>query len=231
MNISEYFGTIQGEGKYTGTPSLFLRTLGCNLRCAWKNNDGTITKCDTPYTSWNPEKGKNLSIDDILNIADENKLEHIVITGGEPTLQQDIEDVNKLLSWHNYKVTVETNGTIYKNLPRAFMSISPKLSNSNALENKLHEKNNNYMSVIEKYITTNDYQLKFVVNNQEDINEILKMKNELKVPSDKIYLMPQGISNKQFDEKNDWIIEQCKKYNFKFSPRLHIMLWGNIRGV
>lgn len=231
MNISEYFPTIQGEGKYIGTPSLFLRTTGCNLRCAWKNEDGTTTLCDTPYTSHTPERGSKYSVEEILSLAKKHKLDNIVITGGEPLIQKDIEEVTRELIRNNYQVTIETNGTIYKNLIGAFMSISPKLGNSNALNSNVHLKNNYFLENIEKYMLRNEFQLKYVVNNQKDMNEILDINRKIKVHPSRVYLMPQGISTEQFNNKNEWLIEQCKKYNFRFSPRLHIILWGNIRGV
>src|SRR5258705_7458828 len=80
VKISEIFYSIQGEGILAGVPSVFLRTSGCNLRCTW---------CDTPYTSWNPE-GDDLSLDDILVDVRRHGSAHVVVTGGEPMIQEDI---------------------------------------------------------------------------------------------------------------------------------------------
>ena len=81
MRISETFYSLQGEGRLAGTPSVFIRTSGCNLRCVW---------CDTPYTSWRPE-GPSWPIDRILRAVEKHPTRHVVITGGEPLLAGEIE--------------------------------------------------------------------------------------------------------------------------------------------
>jgi 7-carboxy-7-deazaguanine synthase len=129
IQICEEFYSLQGEGKYLGVPSYFVSTVGCNLRCAWKNEDGTITKCDTPYTSWYKTKSRKITANQIILKAIKHKTNHIVITGGEPLLQGDIVSVVRQLVKKNFKVTIETNGTIYKKglTTKVFLSISPKL--------------------------------------------------------------------------------------------------------
>ena len=82
MLISEVFYSLQGEGSLVGVPSVFIRTSGCNLRCAW---------CDTPYASWNPE-GKNRSIDELIAEIDRHPTEHVVLTGGEPMIAAGLPD-------------------------------------------------------------------------------------------------------------------------------------------
>src|SRR5579885_2232990 len=76
LKIAELFYSLQGEGALVGTPSVFIRTSGCNLRCAW---------CDTPYTSWNPE-GAELSLDQIIQEVKAHPARHVVVTGGEPMI-------------------------------------------------------------------------------------------------------------------------------------------------
>jgi len=228
MRINETFVTIQGEGKYVGVPSYFIRTTGCNLRCEWTNQDGTKTKCDTPYSSWYPEKGEDL----IVKRKDIPKnIKHIVITGGEPTIQKDIVAQIKEFKGNNYKVTVETNGTNYIK-STAFMSISPKLKSSYPDEYKqLHTRNNNFIEPLKKYMQNNNYQVKFVVNSKEDIKEILEIQKKLKIPNNKIYLMPQGVTKEQFKEKQMYMFNLCLEYGFNYAPRLHIDIFGNKRGI
>ena len=84
MRISEIFYSIQGEGRLSGVPSVFIRTSGCNLRCVW---------CDTPYTSWSPD-GKEMGLDEILHAIESYPLDHVVLTGGEPLLSLEIEDLS-----------------------------------------------------------------------------------------------------------------------------------------
>ena len=76
MKIAEIYGSIQGEGLLTGTPSVFVRASGCNLRCWF---------CDTPYASWQPE-GDDLGVDEIFEQVKLLGQEHVVLTGGEPML-------------------------------------------------------------------------------------------------------------------------------------------------
>ena len=231
MRVVEQFATIQGEGKYVGVPTYFIRTTGCNLRCEWINTDGTKTRCDTPYTSWKPERGTELKV----NYSDIPKnIKHIVITGGEPTLQGDLESMTKGFIEDSYMVTIETNGTKYVNVPGAFISISPKLKSSYPTEQlfgEIHSRNNRFFKTIKQYMESNDYQIKFVFNSKEDITEILRIKDKLKIPKEKIYLMPQGITKEQlYGIKAKEIFDLCVKYGFNYTPRLHIDIFGNERG-
>lgn len=235
MKVVEDFYSLQGEGKYAGVPSYFVRTTGCNLRCAWKNSDGSVTKCDTPYTSWNPEAGKNVTAEDIIKKLQLLKCTHVVITGGEPTLQRDLPDVVRQLQNAGYLVTIETNGTKFASMKHAFLSISPKLMSSyaqeeNSREAQLHKANNQFVKVVKEYVKENDYQLKFVYNNSDDEEEIMSVQEEIGVPSDHIYLMPQGIAPEQFREKQQEMFYVCMKHAWNYTGRLHIDVWGNVRG-
>src|SRR5262245_7737884 len=124
MRISEIFHSIQGEGTLTGTPSTFVRTTGCNLRCTW---------CDSDYTSWNPE-GENLSIPQILDRVSDYPSTHVVITGGEPLIAKGIETLTHELRDAGYHITIETAATIWADVVCDLASISPKLSNSTPWE-------------------------------------------------------------------------------------------------
>src|SRR5579883_2126971 len=117
MKIAEIFYSIQGEGTLAGVPSVFIRTSGCNLRCRW---------CDTPYTSWNPE-GREMSVSEIVDAARSYGARHAVVTGGEPMLFEETVELTHALGMH---VTIETAGTVYREVKCDLMSISPKLANS-----------------------------------------------------------------------------------------------------
>src|SRR5579885_756782 len=99
LKIAEVFYSVQGEGSLIGTPSVFVRTSGCNLRCVW---------CDTPYTSWHPE-GEERSIDSIVEEVNRYGAQHVVLTGGEPMIAPGIEELTHRLSQH---ITIETAGTV-----------------------------------------------------------------------------------------------------------------------
>lgn len=120
LRIAEIFTSLQGEGLWLGTPSTFVRISGCNLRCTW---------CDTPYASWNPE-GSVRSVDEITNDVAGRNVAHIVLTGGEPMLFDPVEELASALRERGHTITIETAGTVFRELPCDLMSISPKLSNS-----------------------------------------------------------------------------------------------------
>ena len=108
MQISEIFYSIQGEGRLAGVPSVFIRTSGCNLRCVW---------CDTPYTSWQPE-GTVWPIAKILREVARYANRHVVITGGEPLLARQLQELTDKLKQSGAHVTIETAATIYKPMPQ-----------------------------------------------------------------------------------------------------------------
>ena len=237
MKVVEQFDTLQGEGKYLGVPSHFVRTTGCNLRCAWRNDDDTITKCDTPYTSWAPERGETISLANTIERLKKTNIEHVVITGGEPTLMSDLADVTNAFIDNGNVVTVETNGTIYvPGMERAFISLSPKLAGSYAqeedsVEAKLHRNNNHYLEECRRWMASNDYQFKFVANSEEDIAEVKLLKRAMKIPANRIWLMPQGITPEQLAHNQQLLFDTCLEEGFNFSPRMHIDLFGNRRGI
>ena len=149
LPIIELFTSIQGEGLYAGVPSVFVRVTGCNLRCIFKNSI-----CDTPYSSFNPEKPKFTVKDVAKEFIGHLKVEHLVITGGEPTLYDldgFLEELYDILDKevgsdyaYNIKVTIETNGTneISKRLLNDLdlISVSPKLSTSCPSEEEIEKK-------------------------------------------------------------------------------------------
>src|SRR4051794_5640232 len=166
MKISELFYSIQGEGKLVGVPSVFVRASGCNLRCTW---------CDTPYASWHPE-GDDVAVDEIVRRVSEFGARHVVITGGEPLVMPDIVELCDALKSRDHHITIETAATVYKHLKLDLASLSPKLANSTPHETALaqmHERQRMNVPVIQKFIDTSpDFQLKFVVSRDEDLDEI-----------------------------------------------------------
>jgi 7-carboxy-7-deazaguanine synthase len=254
----QYSGTFQGEGKLTGTACLFIRTSACNLRCAWVGLDGNGSLCDTPYSSHNPEKNQ-MDVDDIIQIVIENtqaqNIKHIVISGGEPTMQNKaLEELTQKLNTLGYHITIETNATIYDlNISKYshLISMSPKLASSTPwvanLKNsgveykekwaERHERDRINIPVIQNYILdreifNNDFQLKFVVATEQDIVEIEEILNQLVgwEPSD-ICLMPEGVDVNTLNSRTGWIAEQAIKRGWRFCPRLHIMMFGKNRYV
>ena len=228
MWISEIFYTIQGEGLLLGVPSVFVRTSGCNLRCNW---------CDTKYTSWNAS-GEHVDVEQVLHQVLEFNCDYVVLTGGEPLIDKDITRLTHLLHQNNKHITIETAATIFNNdVVCDLASLSPKLSNSRpqGLSEKWiqrHESLRLQPQIIGRWIEKYNYQLKFVVSEESDVQQILQLLKSLPtVTRNHIVLMPEGTQVKPLHEKSLWLTEICKKYGFRYTPRMHIDLFGNKRGV
>ncbi len=226
MKYSEIFYSIQGEGQLIGYPSVFFRTSYCNLRCIW---------CDTPYTSWEPED-KDISVEDAVDAILAHNCKQVVITGGEPFMQsKDLTILCRRLRQNGKHITIETNGTLFEKVEADLLSISPKLENSNPSEFnhhfKQHQRNRINQLVLRQFLDYYSCQLKFVVETERDLFEIHQIEREMQIPASIIVLMPQGITNNQIQEKQNWIVETCKKYGYRYSPRLHVDIWGDTRGT
>jgi 7-carboxy-7-deazaguanine synthase len=229
MRIAELFHSLQGEGKLVGVPSVFVRASGCNLRCTW---------CDTPYASWEPE-GPDVAVDEIVRQVAAFNTKHVVLTGGEPMIMPDIVPLAQALKDRGHHVTVETAATVYKPLPLDLASLSPKLSNSTPWDREAgkfaaaHERQRINVPVIQQFIDGSpDFQLKFVVSDEQDVTEIQSLLVPLNgwQPSD-VQLMPEGIDAATLDNRAEWIADVCKRTGFRYCPRLHVYLYGHTRGT
>jgi 7-carboxy-7-deazaguanine synthase len=227
VRIAEIFYSIQGEGRLIGIPSVFIRTSGCNLRCVW---------CDTAYTSWTPE-GERWSIGEILREVAKHPSRHVVVTGGEPFLATEIEELTAKLRTLGAHVTIETAATLFKPVACDLVSMSPKLAHSTPWRRakgkfaKTHEAKRLNFEVMQKFIDSYDYQLKFVVDQRDDFEEVAEILGRLKnVDCSRVLIMGQGKTARELRDKTKWIVELCKAYGFGYTPRLHIELFGNRRG-
>ena len=203
--------------------------------------------CDTPYTSWDPEDSKNLGklhISEIISEYEKFGCNDIVITGGEPTMQkEELLELCKAIKKSNTNafITLETNGTIFGEFAQhiELASISPKLQSSipfGTKYEKIHKRNMTNKDAMKKYQNMYsggilDIQWKFVFTGQEDLNEILKFSKELEISRNNIYLMPEGITREQLESKRISTIDTCLEHGLNFTDRLHIIAWGNKRGV
>lgn len=227
MKLSEIFYSVQGEGSLVGVPSVFVRTSGCNLRCTW---------CDTPYTSWQPE-GENWSVDQIVRRVAEFGAAHVVVTGGEPMIAPEIVELCGELRRAGVHITIETAGTVYQPVECDLMSISPKLKNSVPFEREggrwaaQHERLRWQPDVLRRLIGEYVHQMKFVVTEPTDLDEIEFMRGALGVKPPAIVLMPEGVDRDILRARGEWVVEICKQKGYRFSPRLHVDLWGARRGV
>jgi 7-carboxy-7-deazaguanine synthase len=227
VKISEIFYSVQGEGILLGTPSVFVRTSGCNLRCVW---------CDTPYTSWAPE-GTDQPVQAILEEVRRHPVRHAVVTGGEPMIAPEMAKLTEGLHELGLHVTVETAGTVFAGVACDLMSISPKLANSTPWERDggrwagQHERLRIDVEVLRRLMAAYAYQLKFVVSRPEDLPEIQTIVRQTNADRGRVVLMPEGTQADVLRDRGRWLVEIAKNEGFRFSPRLHIELWGNRRGV
>jgi len=232
MRISEIFYSVQGEGSLTGVPSVFVRTSGCNLRCAW---------CDTPYASWNPE-GPEMRLEEVLAEVERHPTRFVVVTGGEPMVAKGIHELLKELRGRGKHVTLETAGTVPPGGSIVDLaSISPKLANSTPSLAKAgvawvgrHEGTRLQPAVLREWLEhAVDYQLKFVISSAADLQEMQDVVASvgIAVPPEKVLLMPEGITMEAMCARYDMLVAACKENGHRLSARLHIELFGNRRGT
>lgn len=163
---------------------------------------------------------------------------HVVVTGGEPLLAAEIEELTSEIKARGKHVTVETAATIFKSLTCDLISLSPKLTNSTPWKRERgkfaesHEQRRLNLPVIQSYLDGYDYQLKFVVERETDFDEINNLLKQLNnVDRARVLIMAQGTTRKQLSEKAGWIVALCKHNGYGYTPRLHIELFGNRRST
>lgn len=232
LPISETFYSIQGEGVLVGVPSFFIRVSGCNLRCGW---------CDTPYASWTPQ-GERTAVGELVKAAVGSGARHVVLTGGEPMLFAALEPLAAGLRAAGLHITVETAGTIDRAVACDLLSLSPKLANSapavgdprdpGGAWRARHEARRldlaTLQALLDRFPTR---QLKFVVRDTGDLSEIDALLAGLHGwDGGEVLLMPEGV-RMPTPEESAWLVAVCKERAWRYSPRLHLALFGNRRGT
>jgi len=226
MNVMEIYRSIQGEGTLMGVPTTFVRFFACNLRCSW---------CDTKY-SWSVREGGTwevLSPEEIAERVDALRAQHVVITGGEPTLQKELPQLARVLKNRRYHLTIETNATIFP--PNAvplidLWSLSPKLSSAG--ENYLR------LPIIRSFLEALDpgqQQWKFVIRDDTDENllrELVTSFPEFRERHLPIILQPEGDSAVlDYPTALERLAERVRDpfwdaYSVRVLPQLHVIVWG-----
>lgn len=228
LKVNEVFGpTIQGEGKSQGLEVMFVRLSFCNLKCVW---------CDTKYTwDWS-QYDRNIEVrtmttDEVLQRLVASKCKAVVISGGEPMLQQNsMLGLLSELYRNEFWTEVETNGTIapvdeFSRLISQF-NCSPKLSNSGDSEKmRLNPKSLHALSMIGKAF------FKFVISSSKDIAEVISIIKSYSISPDRVYLMPLGKTIEELGVTTSIVKTIARDEGFNFSSRLHVETWGSKRGV
>lgn len=223
--IAETFVSIQGEGSLAGTPSLFIRTSGCNLRCHF---------CDTPYSSWHAA-GEPRTIASLLEALERYPhVRHVVVTGGEPVIAKGIEALVAALKARDLHVTIETAGTHYVELPVDLWSVSPKLASSappaESGWRERHEAERVRDDVIRRMLR-GPHQLKFVAGSPADLDEIAAWVERVGADSRHVMVMPEGTSVAALDAVATWLVPALVTRGWRYCDRLHIRLFGHTPGT
>ncbi len=250
LEVSEIFTSVQGEGPCSGTPAVFLRLAVCNMHCWY---------CDTKYTwlynakilemvrsdigrlgvrdpndlsIYDPEKEiKEMTLEEVELELFECNQNHLVVTGGEPMLQQRalIPLIRKLRKKKDFFIEVETSGTVKPTLEILSLvnewNVSPKLESSG--NSPAREK----PEVLRLFGKLPNAIFKFAVQSLNDLDEIKLLVDRYEVAASRVMLMPEGTETGILSERTAWLLRACNDRGYRFSTRLHILLWGNKRGV
>lgn len=222
----EIFDSLQGEGVSIGVPSTFVRLSGCSLACAW---------CDTAYT-WNWKRydpkveAMQVDVADVIGRVACSGAQNVVVTGGEPLLQQrQLVELAAGLKLAGKRIEVETSGTIAAGTDLSpyvdQWNVSPKLSNSG---------NPNYKReiphAIRDFARKPNAFFKFVVVEPCDLAEVDDFVVRYELPPVRVVLMPEGRSPSAVQSRSGWLAPACLDRGYRFTTRLHVLLWGDERG-
>ncbi|MBI0583950.1 MAG: radical SAM protein [Methanomassiliicoccus sp.] len=209
MRISEIFFSLQGEGVLMGTPTTFVRTVGCNLDCTW---------CDTKYAR---EGGEEMSVEEVFDRVERHPTPFVSLTGGEPLIQEDIYRLLDLLLENNYHVTIETNGSIpleqIPNSEEIMISMDIKCPSSAMADRNMYDNL--------EFLSPRD-QVKFVIADRVDYLFARKVLREHEVNAP-VVMTPMG--GTKLRPLAEWVL--ADKLMVRVMPQMHKLIWGDRRGV
>lgn len=225
MFVAECFASLQGEGVLAGTPSFFVRLAGCNLRCVW---------CDTPFASHRLE-GTHIGFAELVERTAASGQRHAVVTGGEPLLQPGVTALTEGIQRLGVHVTVETAGTVVRELFCDLLSLSPKTSSSDPPDGRWAVRHRQRRLDLEpaRWLLRRhpEHQVKLVVRGEEEAGEICDLVDVLGVDPGRVLLMPEGASVAAVRARAPVVAAMCLRLGFRYGPRLHLDLFGGGRGT
>lgn len=231
----ELFASIQGEGPSAGMPVAFVRLSRCNLACVW---------CDTAYT-WHftgdarPHRSGTtfdrhsnqvtLPVAEVAERIAALGQSRLVVTGGEPILQAgplaELLDALPAMT-----VEIETNGTT-----RAPPRLDARIGQYNVSPKLAHSGNPADLALVPErlaaYAADPRAWFKFVIAESGDVAEVRALQTAYAIPSERIFLMPEGTDSATLRARQDWLVPLCLEHGYRLSDRLHIHLFGDTRGT
>ena len=226
LRLSEVFDSLQGEGVNAGKPCRFVRLALCNLHCHY---------CDTKYT-WDfaqydfDQEVRETALHDVVEQLRTAPSGHVVVTGGEPLLQQRaLAKVFERVP-HDLFIEIETNGTRVP-LPSLAArvnqwNVSPKLASAGDPE---------ALRIRPEALTalrdTGRAYLKLVVNSEQDRDEAEALRERFGFERERTLLMPEAATREELDQRSPAVAAWSQALSVRFSSRLHVALWGSRRGV
>lgn len=227
--VSEIFGpTVSGEGPTLGQRCAFLRLGGCNLTCTW---------CDTPYT-WDASRHDlrteltRMEAGDVVERLLATGCKFVIISGGEPLLQQKYAGWNTVLrglTGAGVRVEVETNGTVEPTAETVRLltrfTVSPKLAHSGVDEDK-----RTAPVALKALVATGKAVFKFVCATAGDVTEVAEMVRAHSIPARRVWVMPEGRDSATLCRHLAAIADPAVGAGFNVTTRLHVHAWGDARG-
>ncbi|MCA1615666.1 MAG: 7-carboxy-7-deazaguanine synthase QueE [Acidobacteria bacterium] len=233
----EIFTSVQGEGPRTGMLSLFVRLSECNLFCRW---------CDTAYTwRWSAkhEHEDNIiygrtqwqvkvPVRELAGLIKGSGPGRVIFTGGEPLLQHRallplLRELRAASA--NFEFEFETNGTIAP--PPEFLDlcslvvVSPKLSNSGM------EPSVRIVEALARLLEAPQVVLKFVVESEQDFEEIGDLRRRFQIAAHRIWIMPRGRTAEAVAQTGQAVVGKVIASGYNYSQRLHLSLFGDKQGT
>jgi 6-pyruvoyltetrahydropterin 2'-reductase len=240
LRVAERFYSIQGEGRYAGTPAYFVRLSGCNFMCNWEKANGENEVCDT-LKVWQQTKEEIAPFDLAAKIIDElrtvqaSRAVHIVLTGGEPLLQKkEAADLIRKLKFEGFFCELETNGSIPDfDFYALFDNVnwSPKMRSAGY--GKEYYEKKGMLSFWKENAGKLSLDMKVVIGNNYDLEELDEWLVALNgsIAASRVFLMPVCNTRKEHEEGVQILVEACMRRGLKLSPRLQLVIWNKTVGV
>ncbi len=207
MRICEIFRSLQGEGLQMGLPTVFVRTVGCNLRCAW---------CDTAYAF---EGGSEMTVDEVVSRVGD--CPRVCLTGGEPLLQADAPELIRRLVSEGRRVVVETNGAVDVSAvpddPLVTINMDVKCPSSGMSDRMLPGN---------LRLLGGKDQLKFVIADRADLDFAVGYVRSNSIDASVVFGPVGGIDLREIAER-----VLAEGIDVRVLPQLHKIIWGDARGV